>query len=200
MTKYNRKDIKGSLLDNNIVEADPYIYPMSAVRDEELFRSILFNNLILKGEFPNVIVEIGTYVGISALLLIQYCNCLHTFDITDHPPRQKVWDFAGVEDNDLMCGGNIFFHHIKDDNEKAKILTSIKPDFCFIDGRHHGGIDVDFNMLKGRCNKFLFHDYCPKKSILNGKSLYDYVYTFIESIKPNAKVIDARPPFIYMEF
>lgn len=194
--KYDRKNIRDSIINSQIVPKEPYIYPMSALRDEEIFRYFL-NRYI---NYVDCIVETGTYLGISALLLNQYCNTLHTFDIKDFPEREKIWDFGNINE-EMMCGGNVFFHLIKDDKEKKEIIKKIgKIDFSWIDGRHHGGCDIDFEILRPYCNKFLFHDYCPSKAKLNGKGLYDYVFTFIQSIRKDAKIVDIKEPFIYLEF
>ena len=148
--------------------------------DEDLFRRFMSIPPPIK-----LAVETGTYNGLSAALLTQYAEHVHTFDIHNHPQRLDCWRALGVEDH-------ITFHLIKNDEEKAEILKTLDFDFAFIDGRHFG-VDIDFKLLKC-CGRILFHDYTPGYPVFN---LRTYVKNFIDSLGLNVQV--KSPPFAYWE-
>lgn len=183
--------IRDIILKEKLLEPEPFIYPMSAIRQEEIFEYFMKKYVGITDR----IVETGTYMGLSGIFLSQYANIVYTFDIKDFPEKYFIWDrFEKLSQK-------IEFILIKDDNEKRKIVEKMDNfDFIWIDGAHANGIHIDWDIFKNKGKKFLFHDYCPSKAKLNGKGLYDKVYTFIESIKPNAKVVDIKEPFIYLEF
>lgn len=136
----------------------------SAIVDKE-FREFFVDKDI------NCIVEIGTYLGISAAHMAQFAKEVHTFDIIDYPEREKVWQ-------DLKLT-NVYFHLIKpregsrnfqnrmpdDPNAKdiGEVLKAIDFDFAFIDATHHNYTEVklDFELVKG-CGRVFFHDADPK--------------------------------------
>jgi len=135
----------------------------SAIIDKE-FREF-FKNRDIK-----CIVEIGTYLGISAAYMAKFAEEVHTFDIIDYPGRNKVW-------KDLNLN-NVYFHLIKprvgsrnfedrmpnnpDAKDIKKVLKDIDFDFAFIDSTHHDYIEVksDFELVKS-CGRVFFHDADP---------------------------------------
>jgi len=186
-------NIRDIILKNDLLPKEPYIYPMSAIRDEEIFK--YFMDKYIKR--VHTIIETGTYCGTSSVFLSTYANIVHTFDIVDYKEKYKVWDYFKINQSER----SIIFHLIKNDDEKQDQIKDLeKIDFAFIDGRHHGGVDIDFNIIKPYCNKFIFHDYCPSKARKGGKGLYDYVFTYLEDLKKSAKFFEAKEPFMYMEF
>lgn len=190
--------IRDTILENKILPPEPYIYPMSAVRDEELFRYFL--DKYIK---ETIIIETGSYCGLSSIVLSSYSPIVHTFDIVDYPERKKVWKYFNVNRGKITDDPHIVFHKIKDNTEKEKILFNMNPldnVFAFLDGHHKNGVDKDFEMFRMYgCKKFLFHDYNPEKCT-GGDGLYDWMKNYLDSIKGNAKIVEAKPPFIYMEF
>lgn len=116
----------------------------SAIRDRE-FREI-FKKVKIK-----TVVEIGTYKGISAAYIKQFCSKIFTFDIKDYPQKYEVWKDLGIKDR-------IYFYLIKNRNDIKKVLDTIKFDFAFIDGKHnYKDTKADFKLVK-HCGKVLLHD------------------------------------------
>lgn len=127
---------------------------LSIGRGEAVFKKALAGR--------KVALEIGTYRGISAACMAQYCERVVTIDLKhgrleDHDDpwdRKKFWASLGLE--------NINLHLVGDDGEKAKLVRSLDFDFAFIDGDHGDGVLTDFELVK-RCGCVLFHDYATTK-------------------------------------
>jgi len=135
----------------------------SAIIDKE-FRDFF------KDKDIKCIVEIGTYLGISAAHMAKFADEVHTFDIIDYPERAKVW-------KDLKLT-NVYFYLIKpregsrnfqgkmpnnpDAKDIKEVLEDIDFDFAFIDSTHHNYIEVrsDFELVKS-CGRVFFHDADP---------------------------------------
>lgn len=120
------------------------VFPMSAMRDEELFLSFME-----QVGHVETIIEMGTYAGLSTILLSKFADVVHTFDVVNYNLRDSIWKHFDVN--------NVVFHHIRDNEEKRKIVDTLDFQFAFIDGNHHG-VETDYLMTK-RCGKLLFHDY-----------------------------------------
>lgn len=77
-------------------------------------------------------IEIGTYNGLSSIVIRDYCNELHCMDILDNDMRQKLWAAF-----DLSA---VTFRKINNEHEKASYVNTIKGntdiDFAFVDGDH----------------------------------------------------------------
>ena len=160
----------------------------SALKDEELFRSVL-EAYLKNGGKNSVAVETGTFHGLSALFLSQFFDNVITFDITpqgggyykDEKLKYDIWNYFGVADK-------IDFILINDDEEKERIVGDLDFDFAFIDGRHVGGVAKDFEILK-KCGNCLFHDYVPNKA-----GLESHIVEFVDGIK-EGKIVLRKPPF-----
>jgi hypothetical protein len=148
-------------------------------------------------------IEIGTFRGVTSLLMANYCKKLITFDLyegqleyllndfewgqgdrwIDTPYRQQLWFPYGTD--------NIFFLPVEDNKKKAYYLRELNYDFAFIDGDHsYEGVKADFEMVKD-CGRVLFHDYDKAE----GKSCP--VRDFINSIKEG--YIETTTDFAYWE-
>ena len=167
----------------------------SAIQDEKEMREALEYIVSLYPEgVEKVCVEIGSFHGVSASILAEYFDVVHTFDITeqgggyykDVDIKFDIWDYLNISDK-------IKFHLINNDKEKAEILKQIPYNFAFIDGQHKGGVDKDFKLLKD-CGKILFHDYCPEKCTKQRTGMYDYVVEFIDTLEDN--IVYKTPPFV----
>jgi len=142
---------------------------------------------ILKGANCGTAVEIGTYKGVGAAELSQYCKRVITFDLKHGKlenagqtfDRLAFWESLGINNIDLVL--------VEDDAEKAMILSHMEFDFAVIDGAHDAisKVAFDFDAVK-KCGSVLFHDYdrdwIPRK---------DCVCDFVDSLpKHQIKVLD----------
>ena len=144
----------------------------SAINQEE-FRDF-FKDIKIK-----TVVEIGTYRGVSAAYMKQFCSKVFTFDIEDYPQKYKLWEDLGIK-------SRIFYYTIENRQQIKEILDKIKWDFAFIDGSHTWeDVRMDFDLVKP-CGKVLFHDI--------NKKTFKSVKMFVDSIE--AKIIG---PIAYWE-
>jgi predicted O-methyltransferase YrrM len=78
-------------------------------------------------------LEIGTYNGITAILLSQYfdrvvCVSVDEEDLKRNIIKRDIVEFLGIK--------NIEFHDCLDNNEKAHIINALEFDFAYVDGDH----------------------------------------------------------------
>jgi predicted O-methyltransferase YrrM len=131
---------------------------------------------LLAGKGYKTILEIGTYRGVSAAEMSQYCEKVITIDLKrgrmenlgETPDREGLWRDLGIS--------NIELHLVKNDREKAALVNGLEFDFAFVDGAHDQTVRDDFELVK-RCGKVLFHDVDSR-----GKPELDYVYDFVMSL------------------
>jgi predicted O-methyltransferase YrrM len=102
-------------------------------------------------------LEIGTYNGITAVVLSQFfenviCVSVDAEDLKRHIIKRDIVEFLGIK--------NITFHDCLDNKEKAHIIEGLDFDFAFSDGDHTHDTYSDFELVK-RCGRVLFHEYWP---------------------------------------
>lgn len=100
-------------------------------------------------------LEIGSYNGISALVLSQYFRRVVCVSIDDRPGellKHRIIAALGVE--------NIDFIDAENNDEKAAIIRELNFDFCYQDGDHLNDTHSDFELSK-RCGRVLLHEYWP---------------------------------------
>lgn len=140
---------------------------------------------VMAGKGHKTALEIGTYRGVSAAEMAQYCERVITIDLKHGKleqnggtfGRQHFWKSLGIE--------NIELHLIDDDVEKARLIDSLSFDFAFVDGAHDETVANDFALVK-KCGNVLFHDYDSR-----GRPELDYVYDFVNSLpKHQVEIID----------
>jgi predicted O-methyltransferase YrrM len=125
-----------------VIEND-YNLGMTAVRNLD-FRVVC---QVLK---LGVVVEIGTFCGATAAYMAQFADKVHTFDIRNLYDKH-TWEKLSLADK-------IEFHHVKNCEETAKILSDLDFDFAFIDDDHlDNTLRKNFDMVK-KCGRVLFHD------------------------------------------
>lgn len=114
---------------------------------------------ILGGGKYRKVLEIGTFRGVNAAYMAQFCDRVTTIDLLDGQlerwgtpfDRRAFWASLGVSNIDL--------HLVADDAEKSALIKTLDFDFAFIDGDHSGHAPRrDFEMVK-HCGAVLFHDY-----------------------------------------
>lgn len=131
---------------------------------------------VMKGKGIQTALEIGTYRGVSAAEMSQYCEQVITIDLKhgkaeklgEKLDRQAFWRALGITNIDLRL--------VKDDKEKAALIDALVFDFAFIDGAHDQTVANDFSLVK-KCGTVLFHDVDSR-----GRPELDYVYDFVMSL------------------
>ena len=109
------------------------------------------NRILLKnGVKGKQALEIGTYNGITAIILARYFEHVISVDIMDCPVKQEIADFLEVKNIDFMV--------VKDNKEKAEFIKSQSFDFCYMDGDHENDTLTDWELVK-HCGHVLFHEY-----------------------------------------
>lgn len=100
-------------------------------------------------------LEIGTYQGMSAVILSQFFERVICVSVDDDPRRiikRDIVDYLGIT--------NIRFFDVKNNAEKAKIVGDLDFDFAYSDGDHTHDTQADFDLVK-RCGRVLQHEYWP---------------------------------------
>lgn len=130
---------------------------------------------VLGGKQYKTILEIGTFRGIGAAYMAQFCDRLITIDLANGRleqlgekfDRHALWSGLGIN--------NIELHLVEDGRGKASLINVLQFDFAFIDGGKHDVAD-DFDSVK-RCGTVLFHDFDKR-----GNRAQDTVYNFVRSL------------------
>jgi len=103
-------------------------------------------------------LEIGTFYGVSAIVLSQFFDrviCV-TIDVDGaRDMKYRIVEKLGIE--------NIRFFDVANNVEKQKLIASLDFDFCYSDGDHTYDAEDDFSMVK-KCGRVLFHEYWPIQS------------------------------------
>jgi hypothetical protein len=99
-------------------------------------------------------LEIGTYNGITAVVLSQFfekvvCVSVDAEDLKRRIIKRDIVKFLGIT--------NIEFHDCLDNSEKARIVQSMDFDFAYMDGDHTHDTRTDFELVR-RCGRVLFHE------------------------------------------
>jgi SAM-dependent methyltransferase len=99
-----------------------------------------------------VILEIGTFRGLSTAYLAQFVRKIYTIDVIDEPLKYDIWDYLGVRDK-------IVFLKVDSEEMKKAIISNLKFDLAFVDGEHFDPYpEGDFNLVK-HCGRVIMHDY-----------------------------------------
>jgi hypothetical protein len=96
--------------------------------------------------------EIGTWNGLTAIILSQFFEEVVTVDIAHNDERHEIISFLGIT--------NIRCIDIVDNAEKKQFANALDFDFAYLDGDHAHDTDADFAMTK-RCGRVLFHECWP---------------------------------------
>lgn len=113
-------------------------------------------------------IEIGTFRGLSSVILAHYCEKVRTIDIQIFDEAFYLWRYFGVDKK-------IDYINVVNKQTKKKAIEDFGTfDFAFIDGLHtYEGVKEDFELLQ-HCGNILFHDYDSKMEQCQGvKKLVD---------------------------
>lgn len=126
----------------------------------------------LKRLNPKVAVEIGTYRGISTVVLASVCETVYTFDVLYQPDAKVVFDLFGLNgkvkykyqsslaDPKTMTAQDYTEYSWLYGPQIRKLIANIDFNLGFIDGCHgvYSEVEKDFEAVK-KCGTVLFHDY-----------------------------------------
>lgn len=147
----------------------------TALNHEDTFR------YFLEKAKPKIALEIGTFQGLTAVLISEYAEEVHTIDIVPYPIQDMIW-------NMFNCKYKIKNYVCKSSKKKKEIIDSIPFDFAYIDGCHmYESISFDYDLVK-HCRNILFHDYWQ-----NNEDWPD-VKEFVDSLNLNFEI---HVPFAY---
>jgi SAM-dependent methyltransferase len=122
---------------------------------EAFLRSVLDTHVGREAAMKMTCLEIGSYNGISALVLAQYFRRVVCVSIDDRPGellKHRIVAALGLE--------NIDFVDAENNDEKAEIIHGLDFQFCYQDGDHLNDTHGDFDLVK-RCGRVLLHEYWP---------------------------------------
>jgi len=100
-------------------------------------------------------LEIGTFYGITAVILSQFFDrvlCVSIDLDSDKMMKRKIVEHLGIT--------NISFYDAKNNAEKAAFIHAAPFDFCYQDGDHTNDTLTDFALVR-HCGRVLFHEYWP---------------------------------------
>lgn len=134
---------------------------------------------IIKILQPQNILEIGTHLGLSAILWANLSDMVTTIDIRMYQQNVNRWQ-------DFNVNHKINFIRVASNEQKKRIVSGLDFDFAFIDGGHtKEDVQFDFEITK-KCGKVLFHDYKPEGGIYakcTNERMQDLV-EFVDGLSP----------------
>lgn len=140
-----------------IILTDPWLLEIHQKFGGEVFRrSSVFHELKRFLENQKVVgdtaFEIGTWNGITAVILSRYFRRVVTVDVVHNPLRQQIVEHLGIT--------NIEFVDIKDNAEKARVVEATKFDFAYVDGDHANDTETDWQLVR-HCGRVMFQEVLP---------------------------------------
>lgn len=129
-------------------------------------------------------LEIGTYQGMSAVVLSQFFErvvCVSVDDDLRRIIKRDIVEYLGIT--------NIEFYDVKDNTEKRKIVEALAFDFAYSDGDHANDTQEDFDLVK-RCGRVLLHEAWPLQS---------HVWNLVHSLPANEVIWATYDCFAYWE-
>jgi hypothetical protein len=100
-------------------------------------------------------LEIGTYHGISAVILSQFFESVVCVSVDEDPSKllkNHIIKYLGIR--------NIEFHDVRNNVEKYALIEKLDFDFAYQDGNHAEDTVLDFGLVE-KCGRVLFHEYWP---------------------------------------
>lgn len=136
---------------------DPVLFKIYQKFGGEIFRrSSIFHDLekFLKDENikGKCCFEVGTWNGLTALILSRFFDRVVTVDIANKPLKLDILKEAGVT--------NVECINITSNKEKKGIVEKLDFDFAYLDGDHAHDTQTDFKLVK-KAGRVLFHEAWP---------------------------------------
>ena len=97
-------------------------------------------------------LEIGTWNGITAVVLSRFFRRVVSLDIFHNPVRHEILEHLGIR--------NVEFVDLEDNAHKRRVVESLQFDFAYLDGNHAEDTELDWN-LTNRCGRVLFQECLP---------------------------------------
>lgn len=97
--------------------------------------------------------EVGTWNGLTAVVLSQFFDEVVTVDIAHNPEKHQILDFLGIK--------NVRCIDIEGNNQKS--LAGLEIDCAFLDGNHNSDTESDFALVQ-HCGRVIFHEVWPFQS------------------------------------
>lgn len=141
-----------------IVLDDPVLFSIYQKFGGEVFRrSSVFHGLARFLKENDVsgkcCFEIGTWNGLTAIVLSRFFERVVTVDIVDRPEKLAILESAGVK--------NVWWHVIPDNSYKKRVMAEAAAeaeiDFAYLDGDHAADTQRDWNLVSD-CGRVLFHE------------------------------------------
>lgn len=96
-----------------------------------------------------VCFEIGSWNGLTAVVLSRYFERVISVDIVNNPLKHEITKYLGID--------TIRFLDIKNNKDKAKVAKEWEFDFAYLDGDHAADTEDDWKLVK-HCQHVLFHE------------------------------------------
>lgn len=96
--------------------------------------------------------EIGTWNGLTAVVLSQFFDRVVTVDIAHNQLKHEILAHLGIK--------NVECVDIVDNAHKAMIAERLTFDFAYLDGDHANDTETDFALVQ-HCGRVLFHEVWP---------------------------------------
>jgi hypothetical protein len=93
--------------------------------------------------------EVGTWNGLTAIVLAEFFDEVVTVDIAHNPAKHRIIEHVGAT--------NIRCIDLKDNADKWKVLRGLEFDCAYLDGNHAEDTETDFAMTR-HCGQVLFHE------------------------------------------
>lgn len=140
-----------------IVLEDPYLLKLFQQFGGRIFRrSSVFHGLAaflrLNGIKGRTAFEIGTWNGLTAIILSRHFEKVVTCDIANEKLKYRLVDHLGIK--------NIEFVTVEDNSAKAKLARSTDFDFAYVDGDHAHDTAHDFDLVR-KCRQVMFQEVWP---------------------------------------
>jgi hypothetical protein len=107
--------------------------------------------------------EIGTWNGLTSVILSRYFDEVVTIDIAHNALKHEILKHLGIT--------NVRCIDIADNDEKAAVAQDLDFDFAYLDGDHAHDTHEDWALVRD-CGRVLFHESWPWQ-----KPVWDLVHS-----------------------